>query len=249
MTNNVIAIVNQKGGTGKTTTTINFGRGLSKFGKKILLIDLDPQANLTYSLGINTPSLTIADVFTGEADLKEIIIEKDNLFLAPGSNALVDIDISLVNQEKREAFLKRSLQKIKNFDYIIVDAAPSLSLLTLNALNAASEVIIPLQPEVLTLQGLDQILMTITKVKKSLNSNLKIKGVLFVMFDKRRNLSRELLDYIRENIREKIFKSVIRLNVKVAEAPSFGQSVIDYAPDSAGAKDYLSLAEEYLQQD
>lgn len=242
----VIAIANQKGGTGKTTTSINFGSSLSKFNHKVLLIDLDPQANLTYSLGIPSPTRSIADVFSGEVDLKDIIIEKDGLYVAPGRGDLADIEISLVNQENREAFLLERLKGLKKFDYIIIDAPPSLSLLTLNALNAASEVIIPVQPEVLSIQGLGQILATIAKVKKIYNPRLTVKGIVLVMFDQRRNLSTELLEYLKENIEEKIFEAKVRLNVKIAEAPSFGQSVMDYSPSSSGAKDYLGLAKEYL---
>src|SRR5690606_13051262 len=138
------------------------------------------------------------------------------------------------------------LKGLKNFDYVIIDAPPSLSLLTLNALNAASEVIIPVQPEVLSIQGLGQILSTIAKIKKIFNPKLKVKGIVLVMFDKRRNLNMELLDHLKENIEQKIFDSKVRLNVKIAEAPSFGQSVVDYSPSSSGAKDYINLAKEYL---
>lgn len=246
MVHNIIAVVNQKGGTGKTTTSINLGCGLSKLGKKVLLIDLDPQANLTYALGIDLPNLSIADVFTGEANIQEILVKKEDLFVAPGATDLVDIDISLVNQGQREAFLKRSLKQVKGFDHIIIDAAPSLSLLTLNALNAAKEIIIPMQLEVLSLQGLKQILATITRVKQTLNPQLKVKGILPVMVDKRRNLSQELLDHLRENTKERIFNSMIHLNVKVAESPSFGKSVIGYSPSSIGAKDYMRFSKEFL---
>ncbi len=246
MPSKVIAIANQKGGTGKTTTSINLGSSLSKLNKKVLLIDLDPQANLSYSLGIASPSLSIADVLSGEAEFNDILQERNGLFVAPAAGDLADIEISLVNQENREAFLIERLKNLKKFDYIIIDAPPSVSLLTLNALKAASEVIIPLQPEVLSIQGLAQILSTIAKVKSIYNPQLKIKGIVLVMFDQRRNLSTELLEYLKENIQEKIFDARVRLNVKIAEAPSFGQSVIDYAPSSSGAKDYLSVAKEYL---
>ena len=246
MPSKVIVIANQKGGTGKTTTSINLGSSLSKFKKKVLLIDLDPQANLSYSLGITSPSLSIANVLAGEVEFKDIIQERNGLYVAPAAGDLADIEISLVSQENREVFLMERLKKLKDFDYIIIDAPPSVSLLTLNALNAASEVIIPLQPEVLSIQGLAQVLSTIAKVKSIYNPKLKVKGIVLVMFDQRRNLSAELLEYLKENIREKIFDARIRLNVKIAEAPSFGQSVIDYAPSSTGAKDYLSVAKEYL---
>ncbi|GAB3816278.1 hypothetical protein GCM10028895_11320 [Pontibacter rugosus] len=156
MKTNVVAVINQKGGTGKTTTTINLGSALSKLGKKVLLLDLDPQSNLSYSLDIAAPEATLADVFQGEKSINDILVEKDGLWIAPGSNELVDIEISLVTQPDREKFLKHMLAKAKGFDFILIDCPPSLSVLTLNALTAAQEVLIPLQMEVLTLQGWDR---------------------------------------------------------------------------------------------
>jgi len=246
MKTSIVAIINQKGGTGKTTTTINLGSALSKLGKKVLLIDLDPQSNLSYSLAITSPEATLADAFLGNKPLKEILVQKGDLWIAPGSNELVDIEISLVSQENRESFLKSMLSSIKGFDYILIDCPPSLSVLTLNALTSATEVLIPLQMEVLTLQGLDQIMNTVQKVKKAFNPKLKIKGIVVVMFDIRRKLSQEVLEYLQENIKEHIFESQVRLNVKLAEAPSFGKSVLDYDATSNGAKDYKALAEEFV---
>jgi len=242
----IVSVINQKGGTGKTTTTINLGSALSKLGKKILLLDLDPQANLSYSLGIEEPKATIADVFTGDKKMAQILIHRENLSIAPGSNELVDIEISLVNQKDREHFLRKILAVIKGYDYILIDCPPSLSLLTVNALAASDEVVIPLQMEVLTLQGLSQILATVAKIRSAFNAKLKVKGIVVVMFDKRRKLSSEIQDYLQQNVEEKIFQSRIRLNVKLAEAPSFGKSVLDYDPASNGAHDYMALAEEFL---
>jgi len=242
----IVSVINQKGGTGKTTTTINLGSALSKLGKKILLLDLDPQANLSYSLGIEEPEATIADVFTGDKKLAQILIHRENLSIAPGSNELVDIEISLVNQKDREHFLKKMLVAIKGYDYILIDCPPSLSLLTVNALAASDEVVIPLQMEVLTLQGLSQILATVAQIRAAFNAKLKVKGIVVVMFDKRRKLSSEIQDYLQQNVEEKVFQSRIRLNVKLAEAPSFGKSVLDYDPASNGAHDYMALAEEFL---
>jgi len=242
----IVSVINQKGGTGKTTTTINLGSALSKLGKKILLVDLDPQANLSYSLGIEEPEATIADVFTGDKKLSQILIHQENLSIAPGTNDLVDIEVSLVNQEGREHFLKNLLTNTKGYDYILIDCPPSLSLLTVNALAASDEVVIPLQMEVLTLQGLSQILATVAKIRSAFNAKLKVKGIVVVMFDKRRKLSSEIEQYLQENIEEKVFKSRIRLNVKLAEAPSFGKSVLDYDPSSNGAQDYMALAKEFL---
>ena len=244
----IVSVINQKGGTGKTTTTINLGSALSKLGKKILLVDLDPQANLSYSLGIEEPEGTLADVFAGNKELKDILVHQENLSVAPGSNELVDIEISLVNQEKRESFLKNILADAKGYDYILIDCPPSLSLLTVNGLAASDEVVIPLQMEVLTLQGLNQILSTVGQIRTAFNPKLKVKGIVVVMFDKRRKLSTEIQEYLQQNIAEKIFETNIRLNVKLAEAPSFGKSILDYDPSSNGAKDYLALAEEFLKK-
>lgn len=242
----IVSVINQKGGTGKTTTTINLGSALANLGKKVLLVDLDPQANLSYSLGITEPAATLADIFTDNRQLSEVLVDRGNLKILPGSNELVDIEISLVSQPQREAYLKNILKGAKGFDYILIDCPPSLSVLTVNALAASDEVVIPLQMEVLTLQGLGQILATVSQVRDNLNPKLKVKGIVVVMFDKRRKLSQEIEDYLHENIEEKVFRSRIRLNVKLAEAPSFGQSILEYDRTSYGAKDYLALAEEFL---
>lgn len=248
MKTEIISIVNQKGGTGKTTTTINLGSALARLGKKVLLIDLDPQGNLSYSLGVTETKYSMAHVFEGTKSINEVIVKKDGLSIVPGTGELVDIEISLVNQDNRESFLKERISDLEtSYDYILIDSPPSLSLLTLNSLNAANEVLIPLQLEVLTMQGLSQILETVQKVKKNFNPKLRVKGIAFVMYDKRRKLSQEVYDYIRENVEENIFKTFIRSNVKIAEAPSFGKSVIDYDPSSTGASDYMSLAKEIVK--
>lgn len=244
----IVSVINQKGGTGKTTTTINLGSALSKLGKKILLVDLDPQANLSYSLGLEDQAGTMADVFAGNKRLRDILVSRDGVTVAPGANELVDIEISLVTQPQRETFLKNILAEAKGFDYILVDCPPSLSLLTVNALAASDEVLIPLQMEVLTLQGLSQILATVKQVRGTFNARLKVKGIVVVMFDKRRKLSTEIQEYLQQNIDEKVFGARIRLNVKLAEAPSFGKSVLDYDGSSNGARDYMALAEEFLKK-
>lgn len=246
MATKIVSVINQKGGTGKTTTTINLGCALAAHGKKVLLVDLDPQANLSYSLGITEPNLTLANIFTDGKMLDDVLVEKSFVTVLPGSNELVDIEISMVNQPDRETFLKKILEDAKGYDYIFIDCPPSLSLLTVNALAASQEVVIPLQMEVLTLQGLGQILATIKQVQSSINPKLKVKGIVVVMFDKRRKLSTEVEDYLHENFAEPVFKNRIRLNVKLAEAPSFGQSILEYDLSSNGAKDYLALANEFL---
>ena len=242
----IVSVINQKGGTGKTTTTINLGCALAALGKKVLLVDLDPQANLSYSLGVTESDGTLADVFTQTKSLQNVLVDRGGVKVLPGSNELVDIEISLVGQEDRENYLTTILKDAKGFDFILIDCPPSLSILTVNALAASDEVIIPLQMEVLTLQGLGQILATISQVRETLNKRLKVKGIVVVMFDKRRKLSQEIEDYLHENIDEKVFESRIRLNVKLAEAPSFGQHILEYDKSSNGARDYLELAKEFL---
>lgn len=248
MATSIVSIINQKGGTGKTTTTINLGSALSKAGKRVLLVDLDPQSNLSYSLDVVEPQATMADLFMGGSEVQDAIVTREGLDILPGSNELVDVEIALVGQEKREQFLKQILEDANGYDYILIDCPPSLSLLTVNALTASDEVLIPLQMEVLTLQGLNQILATIDKIKNAFNPKLTVKGIVIVMFDQRRKLSQEIQEYLSENVDEKIFDTRIRLNVKLAEAPSFGKSILDYDPSSNGAKDYAALAREFMQQ-
>ena len=247
MKTRIISVINQKGGTGKTTTTINLGSALQRLGKKVLLIDLDPQANLSYSLGITEPEKTIADLFQGTAKLEQVVVQREGMDVVPGTTEMVDIEVSLVTQKEREQFLRNFLQNIKKYNYIFIDCPPSLSVLTLNALTASSDVLLPLQMEVLTLQGLSQILSTVGQVRQAVNPDLKVAGIVVVMYDKRRKLSREVEEILQDNINEKVFDSKIRINVKLAEAPSFGQSILSYDAASAGAQDYLQLAEEFLQ--
>lgn len=248
MATSIVSVINQKGGTGKTTTTINLGSALQKEGKKVLLVDLDPQGNLSYSLDVVAPKWTLADLFTGEGELRETIVNREGMDILPGSNELVEVEISLVGQEKREQFLKQILEDAKGYDYILIDCPPSLSLLTVNALTASNEVVIPLQMEVLTLQGLSQILTTVGKIKAAFNPKLQVRGIVIVMYDKRRKLSQEIEEYLTENVEERIFTTRIRLNVKLAEAPSFGKTILNYDASSYGAKDYTALAREFLRK-
>ncbi|SMD32922.1 chromosome partitioning protein [Reichenbachiella faecimaris] len=243
----VIAIVNQKGGTGKTTTTVNLGCALAKKGKKVLLVDLDAQGNMSYSLGILEIEKSIGQVILGEVDFQDILISREGLDVAPAEIDLADVEINIAGELARESILKKVLANVKGYDYILIDCPPSLSLLTINALNAASRVIVPLQMEVLSLQGLDQIIRTIDQIKEVLNEELQIMGLLPVMVDSRRKLSREIFEHIEENYSFKIFNSRIRTNVRASEAPSFGESLISYAPTSNGAKDYMAFADEILK--
>lgn len=244
----VICIVNQKGGTGKTTTAINLGTALASLGKKVLLIDLDPQSNLSYSFGIQNASPSIAEVLQGKQTIQTILTEKEGVFIAPSSLSLADVEVSIVNKIGRENILRDAVKELKGFDYCFIDSPPSLSVLTVNALNTADEVLIPAQMEVLSLQGLTQLLDTVKEVKRVLNKALKVKGIIPSMFDARRRLSGEILESIENNLKEKVFKTHIRECVKIAEAPSFAQSVLSYAPSSNGAIDFTELAKEFITE-
>jgi chromosome partitioning protein len=243
-----IAIINQKGGTGKTTTAINLGSALAAMDKKVLLIDLDPQANLTYSFGIQPTKGDITEFLQGKQTLQTLLVNKEKISVLPSSTTLADVEVSLVNRLGRENILEERLSNIKGYDYIFIDCPPSLSILTINALNAADEVLIPLQMEILSLQGLAQLLKTIQEVKQVLNKKLRIRGIIALMYDSRRNLSKEVIEEIKKSTKERVFKTVIRECVKIAEAPSFAKSVLKYAPSSNGAKDYMELAKEFLKK-
>lgn len=243
-----ISIVNQKGGTGKTTTAISLGCVLAQKGKKVLLIDLDPQGNLSYSLGENEFTHSIGDVLMGDATIKNVIIhvEEEGLDIIPSSVDLANVEITLAQVNNRETQLKGALKNLRGYDYVLIDCPPSFSLLAVNSLTLSNEVIIPMQMTALSLQGLELIYTTIERVKETLNPKLNILGILPVMIDKRRKLSNEVKAYIEENFDIHLFESGIRNNVKAAEAPSFGQSVISYAPNSNSALDYQAFGNEFL---
>ena len=243
-----ISIVNQKGGTGKTTTAISLGCVLAQKGKKVLLIDLDPQGNLSYSLGENEFTHSIGDVLMGDASIKNVIIhvEEEGLDIIPSSVDLANVEITLAQVNNRETQLKGALKNLRGYDYVLIDCPPSFSLLAVNSLTLSNEVIIPMQMTALSLQGLELIYTTIERVKETLNPKLNILGILPVMIDKRRKLSNEVKAYIEENFDIHLFESGIRNNVKAAEAPSFGQSVISYAPNSNSAQDYQAFGNEFL---
>lgn len=244
----IITVINQKGGTGKTTVTMNLGVALALMGKKILLIDFDPQANLTYSFGIRNPKNTIVEVLQGKQTIQTILVKKEGLDIAPSSSLLADLEVSIINKIGREQLLQDRLKGLKEYDYVFIDSPPSLSILTINALTTAGEVLIPLQMEILSLQGLTQLLKTIDEVKNILNKKLSITGIVVSMYDGRRRLSSEILNEIKNNLKEKVFNSVIRICVKIAESPSFAKSVLSYAPSSEGAIDYKNLAKEFLNE-
>ena len=251
----VISLVNQKGGVGKTTTTKNLGAGLVREGKRVLLIDLDPQANLTYSLGIrpeDDDSLkTMYDVLRGTAQLKDIILTHDNgLKLAPAHLNLSASELELTSQAGRELVLKEAIRPVlKDYDYIFIDCAPSLGILTLNALTASREVFIPLQTEFLAMQGMSKLLETLDLVKQRINHDIEVTGIIGTMYDGRKNLSGEIVSSVRTHFGDKLFKTLIRSNVSLAEAPSYGQDIFTYKADSIGAEDYQALAKEVISME
>lgn len=241
-----IAFINQKGGVGKTTSTINIGAALWRAGKKVMLIDLDPQANLTYSLGIKAHELefTIYDLLKNEIDLESVLISRDGMKVLPSTLDLSGAEIELSGTPGREFLLKEALNGLKGFDYMLIDCPPSLGLLTINALTTAKELFIPLQAEYLALQGMKKLLETVELVKKRLNKDLELSGIICTLYDSRKNLNREVEAKVREHFGEKVFKTVIRDNISLAEAPSFGKTIFEYKPNSKGAEDYINLTKE-----
>ena len=249
----IIAIANQKGGVGKTTTAVNLAASLGVLEKRVLLIDADPQANATSGLGIELTS-----VQTGTYQLLEhtaligdsiIKTQSPNVDLVPSHIDLVAIEIELIDQDDREYMLQKALAPVKDqYDYILIDCAPSLGLLTLNALTAADAVLIPIQCEYFALEGLGKLLNTIKSVQKIHNQDLDIEGLLLTMYDSRLRLSNQVVDEVQKHFNEMVFDTVIQRNVKLSEAPSYGESIINYDATSKGATNYLNLAEEIIKK-
>ncbi|SUP43958.1 ParA family protein [Veillonella criceti] len=248
----IIAITNQKGGVGKTTTSVNLSACIAKLGKKVLLIDMDPQGNASSGLGIDKDNLDscIYDVLINDMAVEDVIVPTaiKKLKIAPASIDLAGASVELVGLSKREYILKKALKSIKDeFDYIFIDCPPSLDLLTLNALVAANGVLIPIQSEFYALEGVSQLMNTINLVKKSLNEKLDVEGVLLTMFDGRTNLSIQVADEVKKYFTTKVYKTIIPRNVRLSEAPSYGEPIIIYDPKSKGAEVYMKLAKEVLK--
>jgi len=249
----IIAIANQKGGVGKTTTSVNLAASLGVLEKKVLLIDADPQANASSGLGIDVDNVEKGtyQLLEHTAKIQDIIIQTTapNVDLIPAHIDLVAIEIELVDKNEREYMLKKAVAPIiDQYDFILIDCAPSLGLLTLNALTSANSVAIPIQCEYFALEGLGKLLNTIKSVQKIHNANLDIEGLLLTMYDARLRLSNQVVEEVQKHFNEMVFKTIIQRNVRLSEAPSYGESIINYDASSKGATNYLSLAKEIIEK-
>lgn len=243
----IIAISNHKGGVGKTTSTLNIGAALAKLKKSVLLVDLDPQSHLSDSVGIEEPELSVYDLLKGKKVVPTNL--STNLDIIPSSIDLSGADVELTNEIGRELLLKKQFAKLeKHYDFILIDCPPSLNLLTINAFVAATEIYIPLQAEYLAFKGLSRLVDIIEKVKDSLNPNLAISGVFVTRYDSRKVLNKQIVDISKDHFEDKFFKTNIRENIALAEAPSNHQNIFEYAPKSNGATDYLMLGKEILKR-
>ena len=249
----IIAIANQKGGVGKTTTSINLSAAMAASGKKILVIDTDPQGNTTSGFGIEKNDLenTIYELMLSECSIKECILNDviDGVSIIPSHVNLAAAEIELIGIDKKEFILKREVEWIKDsYDYIIIDCPPSLNLLTLNAMTTADSVLVPIQCEYYALEGLSQLIHTINLVKERLNPDLDMEGVVFTMYDSRTNLSSQVVENVKSHLNQRVFETVIPRNIRLAEAPSYGMPINMYDAKSAGAEAYMSLAGEILNR-
>lgn len=245
----IIAVANQKGGVGKTTTSTNLSACLAELNKRVLLIDIDPQGNATSGVGVDKNQLdnTVYEMIIGECEMEDCLLENviDNLDLLPSNVNLAGAEIDLIGVEAREFILKKKIDEIKDkYDFIIIDCPPSLNMLTVNAMTTADRVLVPIQCEYYALEGLSQLIHTINLVKERLNPNLEIEGVVFTMYDARTNLSLQVVENVKSNLRQNVYKTIIPRNIRLAEAPSHGLPINLYDSKSAGAESYRLLAEE-----
>ena len=249
----IIAVANQKGGVGKTTTAINLSSCLASLGKKVLAIDMDPQGNMTSGLGIdkNEVEYTVYELILGQVGIEKVICKDalENLDVLPTNINLSAAEIELIGVEEKEFIIRKEVDKVKkNYDFIVIDCPPSLSMLTINAMTTADSVLVPIQCEYYALEGLSQLIHTIDLVKERLNPELKIEGVVFTMYDARTNLSLQVVENVKDNLQQKIYKTIIPRNIRLAEAPSHGLPINLYDPKSSGAESYMLLAEEVINK-
>ena len=250
----IIAVANQKGGVGKTTTSINLAACLAEKGKKVLAVDMDPQGNLTSGLGVDKDSVekSIYELIIGEVDIKEVINKEvlENLDIIPTSIDLSAAEIELIGVDDKEYILRNAIDQVKDqYDFVIIDCPPSLSMLTINAMTTADSVIVPIQCEYYALEGLSQLIHTVELVKDRLNSKLEIEGVVFTMYDARTNLSLQVVENVKDNRQQNIYKTIIPRNIRLAEAPSYGLPINKYDPKSTGAESYMRLADEVIERE
>lgn len=248
----IIAIANQKGGVGKTTTSINLSACLAAKGKKVLVIDIDPQGNTTSGYGIEKNELenTIYELMLGDCSIEDCIIKNviKNVSILPSNVNLAAAEIELIGVDKKEFILKNEVDWIKDrYDYIIIDCPPSLSFLTINAMTTANSVLVPIQCEYYALEGLSQLIHTVNLIKERLNPDLDMEGVVFTMYDSRTNLSAQVVENVKSHLKQKVYQTVIPRNIRLAEAPSYGKPINLYDPKSAGAESYMALAKEVIR--
>ena len=252
----VIAIANQKGGVGKTTTSINLSAALAERGKRVLVIDTDPQGNTTSGFGLDKNELenSIYELMIGECTIdeaiqKDVVEDLDGVDIIPSNVNLAAVEIELIDADQKEFILREAISKVKdNYDFIIIDCPPSLSMLTVNAMTTANTVLVPIQCEYYALEGLSQLVHTVNLVRDRLNPELEMEGVVFTMFDSRTNLSLQVVENVKEHIQENVYKTIIPRNIRLAEAPSYGLPINIYEPKSAGAEAYRLLADEVIER-